>query len=126
MPTVSDPDLPKFEFTFTDEMDNDFLSKYLSKESIEAFNNLTNVEEEQENNSLERSLFPSTSVFNNLTIFFNTNTFINQLISQNGTAYSQNTVNNGATLLVIGGITLAVPNTSSLLQLFEYEIKTSR
>lgn len=127
MPKVPEPELPKFEFTFTKEMDSTFLSNFLSSQSIEALNNLTNNEEDEEqSNNAERTMISSTFLSNSLTSFSTTNSLISQLINENGNSYSQNTVNSGSTSLVIGGTTLNVPNTVSPLLPFEYEIKTTR
>lgn len=123
VPTVSEPELPKFEFTYTDEMDIKFLSKYLSAQSLEAYKSIINPVDEDEDNGGEqlRVVLPASE-----TTFSSTYNAISQLIDDNNNTYTQNTVSNGSTSLVVGGTTIVVPNTASPLQPFEYEIKTSR
>ncbi|HEX8377694.1 MAG TPA: hypothetical protein VF602_07735 [Pedobacter sp.] len=129
IPSVPQPDLPEFGFSFTEEMDIKFLSNYLSSQSLDAYESIINPaedEEETQDNGLQNRGFTFGSFSPGGSTFSSTSSLIAQLLNQNTNNYTQNTVNSGTTTVVIGGTTVAVPNTPSPLQPFEYEIKSRR
>lgn len=126
LPVVPEPKLPKFEFAFRQEMDSKFLSEFLSPQSFEAYQNLLNSSTEEDDDDILQKIAVSRVNQKENTTFSETNNYINQLVDYNNNAYSQNTVIDGTTSIIIGGTTLVVPNITSPLQSFEYEVKTRR
>ncbi|MCO6174713.1 hypothetical protein NHF50_06610 [Flavobacterium sp. NRK F10] len=123
---VAQPDLPKFEFSFRDEMDMDFLSNQLSTESFEVLNTLINPSAIiSTGRTTEQSrLLEDFSLVQDFNSFESTYSGLQELTNANDDLISQNQTGNNNTTVVIGGTTIETNNNASNLAPFEYEIKT--
>ncbi|WP_146193388.1 hypothetical protein [Flavobacterium sediminis] len=123
---VAQPDLPKFEFSFRDEMDMDFLSNQLSTESLEVLNTLINPSAIiSTGRTTEQSrLLEDFSLVQDFNSFESTYSGLQELTNANDDLISQNQTGNNNTTVVIGGTTIETNNNASNLAPFEYEIKT--
>ncbi len=123
---VAQPDLPKFEFNFRDEMDMDFLSNQLSTESFEVLNTLIDPSAIiNTGRTAEQSrLLEDFSLAQDFNSFENTYSGLQELTNANDDLISQNQTGNNNTTVVIGGTTIETNNNASNLAPFEYEVKT--
>ena len=123
-PKLAEPVIPEFEFTFMDELDEDFLEEQLSPESFEVFQNLKTPQESEgffENQSLNRIAIIGAISYDS---FESATNSINQLIDAENEILINDIIDNGSTSVIIGGTTTVVPNTAIPLAPFQYEIKT--
>lgn len=123
-PLVPEPVIPEFEFSYIDELDDTFISKQLSAESYEVYQNLNKNQTNSNNtefNNLSRTAYVSPITFES---FDSVYSGINQLIDAENETIIDNSIDNGNTAVVIGGTTVSIPNTTIPLEPFQYEIKT--
>lgn len=119
-PSIPQPELPNFEFSYIDELDDEFLREKLSNESFALYQELIKPEFLGEANRLAQPF-----INNVVETFQDVNELIDQMVDFNNDTISQNTIETGNTTVIIpGGVPVTVPIQQSPLQPYQYEIKT--
>lgn len=128
-PSIPLPELPKFSFTFRDELDPVFLRSHLSAESFEVYNALLNPVSDDKDSvarSSESALARESFISASNTTFDRLQNSISDLVNTNNQTISQNTPSGGTTTVVVGGTTIQTTNNQSNLAPFEFEIKSKK
>jgi hypothetical protein len=108
-PTIPNPEIPEFEFTFRDELDIKELEAKLTRESFETLLELTGNYTVSEDNSMERRIEP---LFDSLSNDYNSleevTNHLTDTISTNNETIISNTSPTENTLVSIGGMLVPV------------------
>ena len=108
-PTIPNPEIPEFEFTFRDELDIKELEAKLTRESFETLLELTGNYTVSEDNSMEKRIEPLfASLSNNYNGIEEVNNHLTDTISTNNETIISNTSPTENTLVSIGGMLVPV------------------
>lgn len=120
-PSVPEPVLPKFEFSFREELDYDFLESKLSTSSFETLIGLVDNYVGDNSNSQARVLNQDYNVFiEDIEGFADLDNHIQDIISENNQIIVDNTTEEGNTLVSVGGV--VIPVISSTHPDFTYQL----
>lgn len=114
------PELPKFTFTFHSEMDEEFLTKNLSKESLLVLSNLKQSDTSNQFNRLTPALSQISHDFDSFENSFNT---IGQYVDSNTSTIADLSPGGGFSSVVVGDLIFDLPQNPDSLEPFEYSIK---
>lgn len=126
-PVIPEPDLPPFSFTFTDEMDLEYLGNQgkMSEESLELLATLTSSDNLQARGlNSTGSNFGKTSVLKDADSFSKTFAGIENLVANNTNLILDNTETGTTKFTSIGGIFFPISNQTSIVNPFDYELST--
>lgn len=125
LPVVPQPELPKFEFEFKNEMDFDDLQKNLSEESFNTLLDLLEIETvEEKDASFQSRLVPSidSGAFNEGGYSYSqTYSQIENSITQNTQVVVNNTPNQGSTVVSYNGVIIPVTNAPTAKAPFSFQ-----
>ena len=120
---VPEPVLPDFKFSFRKELDFEFLQSKLSAESFEVLSDLVLAGTEEKSGSMmERIEQPAFDTFvEDYEGFADIDGHVHEIISENDNTISENTEDEGTTLVSVGGVVVPV-ETGNTFPDFSYQL----